>query len=113
LDQQLRQVRKNAEVSWNAYKSAENRLAFLKDYVDSTLETQKAYDQQFRIGQRSLLDVLDSENELLRAKNQYVQAQSEFTRAKYEVLRAQGTLLDALRVTAPKPEKLPKGKKYS
>ncbi|MFC3150886.1 TolC family outer membrane protein [Litoribrevibacter euphylliae] len=113
LDAQLREVRKNAEVAWNAFKSAENRVAFLKDYVDSTQETQKAYEQQFRIGQRSLLDVLDSENELLRAKNQYVQAQSEFTIAKFQVLRAQGQLLNSLKVKAPEPEQLPPGKKFS
>lgn len=113
LDAQMREVRKNAEIAWNAYKSAENRLAFLKDYVNSTAETQKAYEQQFRIGQRSLLDVLDSENELLRAKNQYVQAQSEFTVSKYQVLRTQGTLLNSLEVKAPEPEKLPPGKKFS
>jgi adhesin transport system outer membrane protein len=112
LDAQLREVRKNAEVAWNAYKSADNRVAFLKDYVDSTQETQKAYEQQFRIGQRSLLDVLDSENELLRAKNQYVQALSELTLARYQVLRTQGQLLSSLEVNAPEPEELPPGKKF-
>lgn len=113
LDSQLREVRKNIEISWNTYRSAENRVAFLKDYVSSTNETQKAYEQQFRIGQRSLLDLLDSENELLRAKNQLVQAQSQFSLSKYQVLRAQGQLLQALDVNAPEPEKLPPGKKFS
>ncbi|GLQ30674.1 TolC family outer membrane protein [Litoribrevibacter albus] len=113
LDAQLREVRKNSEVAWNAYKSSDNRVAYLKDYVESTQETQKAYEQQFRIGQRSLLDVLDSENELLRAKNQYVQAQSELTLSKYQVLRALGRLLNSLEVKAPEAEQLPPGKKFS
>lgn len=107
LDREMREVRKNAEVAWNAYRSSENRTGFLKDYVASTKETQKAYEQQFRIGQRSLLDVLDSENELLRAENQLVQAQREFTLAQYQVLRTQGNLLSSLDVQKPETEKLP------
>ncbi len=110
LDRELREVRKNAEIAWNAYQSADNRTGFLKDYVASTKETQVAYEQQFRIGQRSLLDVLDSENELLRAENQLVQAKREFTLAQYQVLRTQGTLLSSLDVKAPEGEALPEYK---
>ena len=104
-DRQLREVRKNAEIAWNAYKSTSTRVELLKDYVSATQETQRAYEQQFRIGQRSLLDLLDSENELLRAKNQRVQAQRELSLAMFQVLRAQGNLLAELQVDKPATEK--------
>ncbi len=41
---------------------------FLSDHVDSASETVIAYEKQYRIGKRTLLDLLNTENELFEAR---------------------------------------------
>lgn len=60
-----------------------------------------AYSQQFNLGQRTLLDLLDTENELFEARKDYLEAEYDEIISKYRVLNATGQLLDSLRVTRP------------
>lgn len=69
--------------------------------MEAAKETQTAYVQQFNLGQRSLLDLLDTENELFEARKDYLRAEYDETLARYRVLNATGRLLDSLRVTRP------------
>ena len=75
--------------------------AFLADHVDSASETVVAYRKQYRIGKRTLLDLLNTENELFEARKGYLDAKYEEQYAKYRVMNATGNLLDALRVDTP------------
>ncbi len=76
-------------------------MTFLKEHVIAAKQTLEAYDQQFRIGQRTLLDVLDAENELFNARKDYINADYDHLIAQYRILNATGNLLSSLRVTAP------------
>lgn len=96
LDSRRREIRRDVEVAWNAKESATKRVAYLKDYQTSSALTKSSYEQQFHIGQRSLLDLLDSENELLRAQTQLTEAQMELLLAKYQILQIKGSLLENL-----------------
>ena len=60
-----------------------------------------AYKQQFTLGQRTLLDVLNTENELFEARKNYVNADYDELFAQYRLLNAEGKLLDSLRVARP------------
>jgi len=60
-----------------------------------------AYKQQFTLGQRTLLDVLNTENELFEARKSYVNANYDELFAQYRLLNAEGKLLDSLRVARP------------
>ncbi|MCC5881061.1 MAG: OmpA family protein, partial [Halomonas sp.] len=57
-----------------------------------------AYQQQFDIGQRTLLDVLDSENEYFEASRAYANAQYDIALADARTLAAMGQLMQALGV---------------
>jgi adhesin transport system outer membrane protein len=61
----------------------------------------ETYRQEFLIGQRDLLDLLDSENELFLSRSALVSAQyvSEF--AVYRILAVMGALSDSLGVPDP------------
>ena len=64
-------------------------------------ESQVSYQQQFKLGQRSLLDLLDTENELFQSRQAFVNAEFDQVLAQYRLLNATGQLLDSLRVTRP------------
>ena len=55
-----------------------------------------AYRQQFDIGQRSLLDLLNAENELYTAKRSYAMALYDLDVAKARTYAGMGTLMSAL-----------------
>ena len=93
LDDLRRELQREASNAWFSYQSNSKRVSFLQDYVESAQTTKVAYDKQFNIGQRSLIDLLDAENELLRAKVQLHEAQENLALAKYQILNLQGNLL--------------------
>jgi adhesin transport system outer membrane protein len=98
-----RQIEESTRLSWNALQTAMDRLPKLKEQADATERTRDAYYKQFNIGQRTLLDVLDSENELYTAKSNYVDAQYIELFAHYRLAADMGKLLDSLGV-APREE---------
>jgi adhesin transport system outer membrane protein len=53
------------------------------------------------VGQRSLLDLLDTENELYQARRDFLNAEFTEISAQYRILHAMGLLVEALRITRP------------
>jgi len=92
LDDIRRELRRDAEQVWYRYQSSAARVSYLHDYVESALDTLIAYKKQFNIGQRSLIDLLDAENELLRSELQLVDAKKELYLSKYQILNLKGQL---------------------
>lgn len=94
-----RQVTESFGLAWNAFKMLALQKKYIKQHVITSKDTQVAYKQQFDIGQRNLLDLLDTENELFQARQDYLDADFNELSAKYRILNATGQLLDSLRVT--------------
>lgn len=97
-----REVIDGTTLAWNAYQFVNEQKGYIHDHVIAAEETQSSYAQQFKLGQRSLLDVLDSENELFQARKDYLKAEYDELIAQYRVLNATGQLLSSLRITQPK-----------
>ena len=98
----VREVKANVDSSWSAYKSLEEELIYLQDYVMQSKETQKLYSQQFKVGRRTLLDLLDSQNELFQARKAYVAADYDYLYAQFRVISSMSYILDALNVNVMK-----------
>lgn len=96
-----RQVEEGFMLSWNAYEQLNLQKKYIKMHVIAAKETQLDYQQQFRIGQRSLLDILDTENELNQSRIDFLGAEMSEIIARYRILHSMGLLLDSLRVTRP------------
>ncbi|MFT6916004.1 MAG: adhesin transport system outer membrane protein [Motiliproteus sp.] len=96
-----RQVTEGLALSWNAYQSLERQERFLQQHVDASRATMIAYRKQFELGQRSLMDLLDTENELFEARRDRLVAERDGNIAEYRVLNATGTLLSAFKVELP------------
>ncbi len=101
IDDLRRDLQQEASKAWFSYESGNKRVGFLQDYVESAMTTKAAYAKQFNIGQRSLIDLLDAENELLRARTQLHEAQQVLLLAKYQMLHLQGRLLSVFTIDLP------------
>ncbi len=96
-----KQVEEGLRLSWNALDLTLQQKEFLADHVDAASKTVSSYRKQYRIGQRTLLDLLNTENELFEARKDYLDAKYSEQYAKYRVMNAAGNLLQALRVDLP------------
>lgn len=70
-----RNVRQEVTIAFNDVRVLDERLVYLDQHQLSSDRVRTAYRQQFNIGQRSLLDLLDAENEFFLARRAYVDAQ--------------------------------------
>jgi len=97
-----RDAEEEARVAFNALTTARARLVALRRGVEAQQATRDIYAQQFDLGQRGLLDLLDAENELFVDRSNLVTADLTERFAAYRVLAVVGTLLDALSIERPK-----------
>lgn len=79
--------------TWSQLLSYQEQTKFFEVAVDNSTRTRDAYLQQFNVGQRSLLDVLDSENELYSFSIQLVTSKLNETAAQYRLKALGGDLL--------------------
>jgi adhesin transport system outer membrane protein len=96
-----REVAEDVRLSWSARQTQRDSISSLNDQVEANQNTRDVYAQQFDIGQRSLLDLLDATNELFLSKNDLITAKYEELFANYRILASQGQLVQALGVSFP------------
>lgn len=101
-DNTYRQVVESVRLAWVAYKTVGSQLEFFKAHRDASTKTLNAYKQQFNIGQRTLLDLLDSTNEMYLANLAYTDAKYTELTARYRILAGMGQLNQFLGTTLPK-----------
>ena len=101
LGQAERAVEQEARQSWTALSTARDRVTAISTQVKADEKTRDAYTQQFNLGQRSLLDVLDAENELFVARGDLLTADYTVLFAGYRMLAVEGQLLRTLGVSHP------------
>ena len=97
-----RGVAEEVRQAWNAMTKARERLANLNDQVAADEKVVVTYRQEFQIGQRDLLDLLDSENELFTSRVSAITEDYVAQFGGYRVLASMGQLLNVLGVSAIK-----------
>jgi len=100
-DNTHRQVIESMRLSWVAHQTVKSQLEFFKQHVDSSEKTISAYQQQFNIGQRTLLDLLDTFNEAYIAKSSYINAKYDELFSQFRILASKGQLNKYLGTTLP------------
>ena len=106
-DKTCRDVRQNIAVAFNDTRKLSEQLAYLDQHQLSIEKARDAYRKQFDIGQRSLLDLLDSENELFQSRRSYSNAEHDLAIAYLRTHAGVGRLLATLGVSKagePPPE---------
>ncbi|PTQ72175.1 adhesin transport system outer membrane protein [Pseudomonas sp. GV071] len=97
----LRQLNEELGLAWNALNNARTQLPIAQKYVDETTEVRTAYQKQFALGERTLLDLLDSENELFSAQRRLQEIKLAEQYTQYRLQATLGTLLKTNGVVAP------------
>jgi adhesin transport system outer membrane protein len=101
--QNQRLVFERLNYSWAAKTRIGEQLDYLRQHRDFTKKTLEAYNEEFRLGRRTLLDVLDVENEYYSSRKAYVSALYDEQLAEYRVIENVGNLP---MVAAVKPEEI-------
>ena len=91
-------LRLDMESTWNSYQAAREQYARYSDAVAFNRQTCQAYHQQFLLGTRSLLDVLDSETELYTSSSQAETARGNILIGAYRLVALAGDLLPRLKI---------------
>lgn len=82
--------------AWHALVAARDRLAYLESHVRAIEQVLGAYQSQFELGRRTLLDVLNTENELFQARSNLATGRAALRLSEYRVLAAMSALVSAL-----------------
>ena len=90
-----RQVINTLRLSWTADDLLAKQLKFLEAHVIKASQTVESYKEEFFIGQRDLVDLLDAENERNTAQNQFAEARYDGLGARYRVYEGIGQLFEA------------------
>lgn len=98
-DKACRDVRQTSAIAHNDIQKLKDQLAALDRNVLAIEKARDAYRQQFDIGQRSLLDLLNSENELYTAKRAYANAEFDLMLAYARTHAATNRLVSTLGLT--------------
>lgn len=98
-DKACRDVRQTAAIAHNDIAKLKSQLAALDRNVLAIEKARDAYRQQFDIGQRSLLDLLNAENELYTAKRSYANAEHDLQLAFARTQAAKHTLTSTLGIS--------------
>lgn len=103
-DKACRDVWQTGEIAFNDSQRLAAQIKLLSQHELSTSKARQAYQQQFDIGQRSLLDLLDTENELYQARRALANAEYDLQLSAVRVLATSGTLLSTLKLQTLSPE---------
>lgn len=93
-----RQIIEDLRYAWNAKTHVGHQLGFIEQHIKLTRDTLIGYRQQFTLGRRSLLDLLNTENEYYSATQNLIASEYELLKSKYRILSSMGHLLASLGV---------------
>lgn len=106
------------ESAWNSYQAAREQYAGYSEAVSLNRQTLESYHQQFLLGARSLLDVLNSETELYNSSSQAETARANILIGAYRLAALAGDLLPRLKISedailaAPAPAPRARGEDF-
>lgn len=83
-------------IAYNDIERLKQQLIYRKQHKDSIENAREAYRKQFDIGQRTLLDLLDTENEYFQAKRSFTNTEFDIQTAYARTYAGQGELLNKI-----------------
>lgn len=105
----LDELKLDIESTWTNYQAAQEQYSHYSKAVEYSKYTRSAYVEQFQIGRRSILDVLDTENELFNSSTQAETARGNILVGAYRLSALSGNLLLQMSInTGPLGQEPPK-----
>ncbi|WP_304511673.1 TolC family outer membrane protein [Desulfobacula sp.] len=107
-----RNVNQAVRLAWNIYEAENLKKDFLNDHVDLSAETLSAFKDEYHTGRRTLLDILDMENEYNAAKVANTESDYMNLVAYYRIFQATGVLIHEFDISLLEEMHLPSEKPY-
>lgn len=104
-----RVVEREVRFAWSAIQSAQARRTALSRQLDENRKAFSGYVQQYELGQRTLIDILDIQNEMFITQTNVVTEEFSGRYSVFRVLAGIGRLLPALGIDAPLEATFPSG----
>ncbi len=108
-----RSVEKDIRATWSSMISAGERARQFSAQADANVEVVKAYKDQFNLDRRTLLDVLDAQNELFVSRSNTVNSAFLEMFAVYRLLALKGALMPALGINYPREHEIASTDRWS
>jgi adhesin transport system outer membrane protein len=96
-----RDALESIDKAWSARTITATRVAALTRQLAADRKTIAAFDKEYELGQRSLIDLLNAQNQYFNAAVSLTSARGVIVFADYQLLAAMGTLLEYLKAPPP------------
>jgi adhesin transport system outer membrane protein len=101
LDQTFREVEEAVRTSWLSMKTQAALAESYDEQAKASADLVSAYRDQFSVGKRSLLDVLDAQNTRFNVQVLYDTARFSVYFSEYRLMAASGVLLPYMKLSPP------------
>ena len=92
-----RDAYESIDKAWNARTVTLTRIAALTRQLEADRKTIAAFQKEYELGQRSLIDLLNAQNQFFNASVSLTSARAVIIFADYQLLAAMGTLIEYLK----------------
>ena len=92
MNNTLREESEKAMIIWNKIQSLNSQIISFKSSILANKIALEGVVQEENVGARTVIDVLDAENELFRAKANLIKAKTNLYIASYEILEVTGNM---------------------
>lgn len=95
MDSIRRNLTESLKFSWQSYTLSDKKMDYVKEHVAFSKETLDSYEDEFRIGRRDLINLLDAQNEYFDAEKELIKTEYDLLFSKYRLLDNMGLLADS------------------
>lgn len=88
----VRRVNESINLAWASYNALKKQIKYLKIHKELSQKTLDLFAEEFYLGRRTLLDILDTKEEVYSADRELVIAQYNAIYTQYRILEAVGTI---------------------
>ena len=100
--QTRRTIDQNMTIAWQNLETTQAEITSYKAQVKANTIALEGVREEASVGDRTILDILDAENELFQSQTRLVRAQKDYRTAVFQILRNIGKLnLDTLALSQP------------
>ncbi|MDE0588804.1 TolC family outer membrane protein [Halocynthiibacter sp. C4] len=106
LLRQSRRVEREVRQAWRNLETLQERVAAVSQQARLSRELRATYEEEYQVGVRSLLDILNTQSALFQAEARLVNQRSLQRYIGFKLLATMGVLLPTLKIEPPKDSKV-------
>ncbi|MGE4317744.1 MAG: TolC family protein [Deferribacterales bacterium] len=96
-----RDLANDYQLTWSAHNMLGRQVEFLNRNKNALYKVLKTYKNEYKLGKRKIVDIIDLENEIFSVDTKILAANYEILTLKFKILYTLGVLPEALRIATP------------